>query len=349
MEANSKKKPRINKKRVENKHITPLLPMGTYIGSEIIEGYEILLLPEMDTPYRRNEALKKAEHNAIKEALKRAYELSKNGAPDCEDGFVPAMSIIMSAPKEEPGYTEEINVKGLPPEAAALAPKYPSPAGQKYKIVAVSMEWTARWVILPASGINFPENDGIIPSGIINYIGDTPIDFGCPKPIKNNIVIRDMIYDQVDHVHVPLETFKTNLNAQVEKIRKETETAVFEELEMGIMYLPRCPLDQVSGGLSITIGYPKTYAIIYKEIKYHIEKQEYIPDPTLGRVLATVLHDQFRYEISGEWSWSVQRTCLAPAKPVVRKKRKAVASKPKSKPKIKKVIQNMEITVPEVI
>src|ERR1017187_7818124 len=98
----------------------PLVPNGVYIGSEITEGYELLLLPEMDTLYRRKEAYRKAEETAINLAIDRAFDLSKGKCPDCDDRFVPAISIILSAPKEELGYDKTVSATGLPPIAAAL-------------------------------------------------------------------------------------------------------------------------------------------------------------------------------------------------------------------------------------
>src|ERR1035438_8847396 len=100
----AKKKPVSKYKTMAERGEKPLVPNGTYVGSEITEGYELLLLPEMDTNYRRTEAYKKAESTAVNAAIDRAYELSKGKCPDCDDRYVPALSIVLSAPKEEIGY-----------------------------------------------------------------------------------------------------------------------------------------------------------------------------------------------------------------------------------------------------
>lgn len=319
----AKRPPAAKYRPMASRSNAPLVPNGVYIGSEITEGYELLLLPEMDTLYRRKESYKKAEATAINLAIDRAFALSAGKCPDCDDRYVPAISIILSAPKEEIGYDETVAHTGLPPIAAALVARYPN-AQHKYKIVTVSVEWTARWVILPVNGIDFPDNDGIIPSGIITYIGNKAFDFGCPQPIKNNIIIRDMIYDMAEpnphphmrhHAWTP-ETFKAGLDANIEKIRKETEEAVFKELKEAIVYLPKCPLDQVAGGLSISIGYPKNYAVIFKELHYEIDTPGVVQNEAGQNVMGTIKKEMLKYEITGNWSWSVQRTCGAPkAKP----------------------------------
>ncbi len=287
------------------KRTFPTCPSGTYVGTGEVEGYCMVLLPEQDTVhYRRKEAFAHANQSAIKQALKRAFDLAKDKAPNCGD-CIATMSIVLSAPKEEKPYTESTPVSGLPQSAAHLIPKDPN---AKYRIVVVSVTWTVRWVCLAEGSIEFAPNDAVVSTGSKIYIGNQAFDFGAPQPSKHNIVIKEAKYDQADNSRLKVETFHSRLDEKIREVTQQVQYQLWSELEAAVLQLPLCPPECSNNDMSITVGYPKPFFVKYKEVVTQKEGTAYeVVDGTYQAIKK--MFDQTCYYITGEWSWSCQRNC----------------------------------------
>jgi hypothetical protein len=285
-----------------------LYPKVVYIGSDTVEGYSIIHLPEMDTEYRHDVAVKSITTNIINEALKKAMELSKNSKPVWEDGIT-TLSITLTNPKEGKPMNDQVSDAGLPP--GALATRRLIKEGQRYRILVVSLTWTARWVCLPKEGIEFPENNEIEMSGKETQIGNKVFDFGVPKPVKHNTV-------RIIHQLKQSETRKTKLSSFLAEVQQyensykgQLEIKLYTELTEAINHLPVCPNGVTDGELSITIGYPTPYYFGTEEKSYTFMEYEYgyndaVPPQYVKKEIPT---ERPLFEIKGEWSWSVQRDC----------------------------------------
>ena len=280
-------------------------PTGMYMGSGDVEGYSLVMLPEQDTVnYRRRDAIESAGRTATHNALMRAYEVAKDKAPNCGD-CTATISIVLTSPKEEKPYTEATPVAGLPQGAMHMVPKVP--AGTKYRIIVVSVTWTARWVCLP-EGIEFAANDGVVPSGQKVYIGNQAFDFGAPQPSRHNTVSLKTNYDQAEQTRIKEETFFARADEQIRGMGQQVNQKMFAELETAILHLPKCPPECSNSDMSITIGYPKPFQVTYKKKIKKVDQPAYeMVDGTYQRVNKLV--DSTCFEIMGEWSWSVQRNC----------------------------------------
>ncbi len=283
-------------------------PTGMYMGSGEVEGYSLVMLPEQDTVnFRRRDAIESASRTATMSALKRAYEVARDKSPNCGD-CIATISIVLTSPKEEKPYTEATPVAGLPQGAMHMVPKVP--AGTKYRIIVVSVTWTARWVCLPVEGIEFAANDGVVPSGQKIYIGNQSFDFGAPQPSRHNTVVLNSKFDQADHSRLKEETFLSRVDEQIRQMTQQINSKMWIELETAILHLPKCPPECANGDMSITIGYPKPFLVTYKKKVKKIDTPAYeMLDGTYQRV--TKLVDSTCFEITGEWSWSVQRNCTS--------------------------------------
>ncbi len=291
-------------------------PVGMYMGTGEVEGYSLVLLPEQDTVnFRRKDALESASRTATKAALMRAYEVAKDKAPDCGD-CIATISIVLSSPKEEKPYTEATPVAGLPQTAMHLVPKVP--AGTKYRIIVVSVTWTVRWVCLPADGIIFAANDAVIPSGVKTYIGNQAFDFGAPQPSRHNTVSYSIKFDQAQQKRIKEDTFLSRVDEQIRAVSAQVNAKMWAELENAILHLPKCPPECGESDMSITIGYPKPFMVTYKKKVIKVEVDGYeIVDGKYHPLKNLV--DSTCFDITGEWSWSVQRNCT----PLDTKKKKA--------------------------
>ena len=283
-------------------------PIGMYMGSGDVEGYSLVMLPEQDTVnFRRKDALESAARTATHNALMRAYEVAKDKAPNCGD-CIATISIVLSSPKEEKPYTEATPVAGLPQSAMHLVPKVP--VGTKYRIIVVSVTWTVRWVCLPADGITFAPNDAVIPSGVKTYIGNQAFDFGAPQPSRHNSISMSMKFDQAEQRKIKEETFLGRVDEHIRSMAQQVNAKMFSELESAILHLPKCPPECGESDMSITIGYPKPFLVTYKKKVTKVEQDTYEHlDGVFQRVKKLV--DSTCFDITGEWSWSVQRNCQA--------------------------------------
>lgn len=309
---------KINQMKEEAK-VLQSCPTGMYMGTGEVEGYSIVMLPEQDTVnYRRKDALESAGRTATHNALMRAYEVAKDKAPNCGD-CIPTISIVLSSSMEEKPYTEATPIAGLPHAAQHMIPKVAP--GTKYRIIVVSVTWTARWVCLPTEGIEFAPNDGVVPSGQKIYIGNQAFDFGAPQPSRHNTVSMQSKYDQADQSRIKEETFLSRADEQIRAMGPQVMAKMWAELENAILHLPKCPPECNNSDMSITIGYPKPFLISYKKRVKKIDTPGYeMVDGNYQQV--TKLVDSTSFEILGEWSWSVQRNCVANDN----KKKKADAS-----------------------
>src|SRR5665213_1374508 len=204
----------------ESRRKNVLYPKSVYLGSDSVEGYSLILLPEMDTEYRHDVAVKTISANIVNEALKKAFELSKTKAPDWKDG-IPALSITFSSPKEGKPIGDQVSVAGLPPGAASL--KQGVKEGQRYKIIVVSLIWVARWVCLPKEGIEFAGNNETVPSGKETFIGNQAFDFGVPQPVRHNIIKTSSIFRQEESRKKSKEAFQADIDYQAEPLKRQLE------------------------------------------------------------------------------------------------------------------------------
>lgn len=282
-------------------------PTGVYIGSDIIEGYAKLRPEEMDIPPKRRDAMDAAINMANRAAVDKAYRLSQVGSkPTCETGIV-VLSIRISPPKVDKPYTEAIPAILLPPEASVfvrgLRPE------DKYVILSVSVMWTARWICLPAGGIEGLPRDTVTASNAKTHVGDKVFDFGCPQPSFDRVVVFEN--NQVHHelVKYPVAKFRADYPNFINSVTSNLTQQTFSQLYDAILKLPKCPAECPETQLSITLGYPEPFSVVAEEGSVTKTRNEYVRNPEFK--LVEVPYEVLSYNVKGKWSWSVQRTCCS--------------------------------------
>ena len=279
---------------------------SVYVGTDRIEGYAKITDQAMLFVTKRRELMRVAINQANTLAVKNACEMAKTSKPD-GDGKLVVLCIRISAPKEEPPYTELTPVHLLPPEAIPPHQRVHNRYGEKFKIYVVSVVWTADWILVNEGDIQGLPSYQETKSKAKTRIGKTVFEFNCPQPLLDKTTTLEKTELHLGTRHLPLKGFVEKYKTFDDAFVIQMQEAFTAELNEALINLPRCPKECEETEMTVTIGYPQQYEFTGEEVIVVRERSEMVQQP--NPKVVTVKFEEYTYVMKGKWSWSVQRAC----------------------------------------